>query len=268
MKILAVGDPHGDIKKIKKIPTKGIDLILITGDLGKADFARQFNFENIKRKKEGLPELKYTKLETKKVYQEIYNSTLNVLKYFSNSVPTYSILGNVGNDMIKDAEVKKDEKKFKVKLPYLSKGIGKLKDFYHVKNVVRNINCIRVGFLEYFVDTNWVYDFKPSNYSKRLNEARKESSKVKKILNNFKNLDILVCHQPPYGYLDKVSAKYNLPRSWIGKHAGSKVILDYIKQYQPKYVFCGHIHEGEGRVKIGKTEVYNLGVAGHKIISL
>ena len=81
-------------------------------------------------------------------------------------------------------------------------------------------------------------------------------------------MDILICHQPPYGFLDKVSGKYGAPKKWVGKHAGSKVILNYIKKYQPKYVFCGHIHEGEGKVKIGKTEVYNLGVAGHKIIEL
>jgi len=55
MKILAIGDPHGDIKKIRKIPVNGIDLILITGDLGKSDFVRQKVFENIKRQKEGLP---------------------------------------------------------------------------------------------------------------------------------------------------------------------------------------------------------------------
>ena len=41
-----------------------------------------------------------------------------------------------------------------------------------------------------------------------------------------------------------------------------------IKKHQPKYVFCGHIHEAEGKAKIGKTEIYNLGVAGHKIINL
>jgi Icc-related predicted phosphoesterase len=268
MKILAIGDPHGDIKKIKKIPLKKIDLILMTGDLGKADFARKFHFENIKRKKEGLPELKYTKLETKKVYQEIYNSTLGILKYLSKSTTTYSILGNVGNNMVKDAEVKKDEKKWGIKLPYLGRGIHKLDNFYIVKNVVRNINGLRVGFLEYFVDTNWVQDFKPSDYIKKLNNARKESSKAKRILNNFKNLDILVCHQPPYGYLDKVSSEWGAPKDYWGKHAGSKVILDYIRKHQPKYVFCGHIHEGEGKVKIGKTEVYNLGVAGHKTINL
>ena len=189
------------------------------------------------------------------------------LDIFSKSVPTYSILGNVGNNMAKDAEVKKDEKKFGIKLPYLGRGIHKLDNTYIVKNVVRNINGLRIGFLEYFVDTNWVETFKPSDYHKRLSKSRKESSKAKKILNNFKNLDILICHQPPYGYLDKVNNP-SAPKGWNGKHAGSKVILDYIKRCQPKYVFCGHIHEGEGKAKIGKTKVYNLGVAGHKIIDL
>jgi len=86
-------------------------------------------------------------------------------------------------------------------------------------------------------------------------------------LKNFGDLDILICHQPPYGYLDQTNHP-SAPKEWRGKHAGSKVILDYIKKYQPKYVFCGHIHENPGMKKIGKTEVYNLGVAGHKIISL
>jgi Icc-related predicted phosphoesterase len=197
MKILAIGDPHEDMKKIKNISTKGIDLVLITGDLGKADFARKFAFENFRRKKQGLPELKQTKLETKKTYQEIHNSTMDILKYFSKNTPIYSILGNVGNNMIKDSLVRKDEKEFKVKLPYLRKSIYQLNNIHLAKNIVRNINGLRIGFLEYFIDTNWVQDFKPAEYNKRLNKARKETVKVKRILNNFKNLDILVCHQPP-----------------------------------------------------------------------
>jgi len=78
-------------------------------------------------------------------------------------------------------------------------------------------------------------------------------------------VDILVCHQPPYGILDKVTNKA-APKHWLGLHAGSKVIFDYIKKQEPRYVFCGHIHEGEGRARIGKSEVYNLGVGGWKIV--
>lgn len=51
MKILAIGDPHGDLAKIKQIPTKGIDLILLTGDLGSANLMRKMFFEKIERQK-------------------------------------------------------------------------------------------------------------------------------------------------------------------------------------------------------------------------
>ncbi len=267
MRILAMGDPHGDMEKIKKIPIKGVDLILINGDLGKADFARKRFFENVKRKKEGLPELKYDGKTNKAVYYEISDSTLNILKYLSKFSPVYSILGNVSNNMVKDFKVKKDEKKYGIKLPYLGREMKKIKNFHLVINRLRNLEGLRIGFLEYFIDVCWVKEFKPGDYDKKLKSAKKETIKAKRILNNFKNLDILICHQPPYGYLDRVSNS-SAPKGWKGKHAGSKVILDYIKKYPPKYVFCGHIHEGEGKAKIGKTEVYNLGVAGHKIINL
>jgi len=265
VKILVIGDPHGS-KKIKKIPVKEIDLILITGDVGKADLARGRFFENVKRKKEGLPELEYDGKLNKAVYNEIYNSSLRVWKFFSKFAPTYSILGNVGTNMIKDSEVKKDEKEFKMKLPYLSKGINKINNFYLVKNVVRNVNGLRIGFLEYFEDVCWYKEYNNKDKDK-IKKSKKETIKAKRVLKNFKNLDVLICHQPPYGYLDKTNHP-SAPKEWKSKHAGSKVILNYIKKYKPKYVFCGHIHEGEGKTKIGKTEIYNLGVAGHKIINL
>lgn len=268
MKILAVGDPHGS-EKIKKIQIKNVDLILITGDFGKADLARKRFFENIKRKKEGLPELEYNKKFQKSVYKEIYDSSVYVLKYFTKFAPTYSILGNVGTGMIYKKYIKIDEKKYGVKIPNLRKGMNKIKRLYFVRNTLRNIKGLKIGFLEWFTDTNWVQDFKPSDYKKEMKIAKRETEHAKKILKNFgKKLDILICHQPPYGFLDKVSGKYGAPKHFIGKHAGSKTILDYIRKYQPKYVFCGHIHEGEGKARIGKTEVYNLGVCGHKIITL
>ena len=120
--------------------------------------------------------------------------------------------------------------------------------------------------MEYFVDDIWVRTFKPKkDYDKRLTRAVRDTKRAKCILNWFGGIDILVCHQPPYGVLDKVTAKF-APKSWQGLHAGIKVILDYINKKQPIYVFCGHIHEGEGKARIGKTEVYNLGVGGHKIV--
>lgn len=267
MKILAVGDPHGDLNKVRKIPEKEIDLVLCTGDVGKADLARKFFFENVKRKQEGLEELEYDGEFNKKVWMQVYDSSLEVWKYLSEIAPTYSILGNVGMTMIYDSNVKREEKRYGMRLPSLRQAMNKIKDFYFVRNVVRNIGGLRIGFLEYFEDVCWFKEFNHKD-KKRIAKAKKETAKAKKILKNFGNVDILVCHQPPFGYLDKVSGKWGAPKDYVGKHAGSKIILDYIKKYQPNYVFCGHIHEGEGKTKIGKSKVYNLGVAGHKVIEI
>lgn len=50
MKILVIGDPHGNLEKIKKISIKGVNLILLTGDLGKADWQER-GFLRIQRER-------------------------------------------------------------------------------------------------------------------------------------------------------------------------------------------------------------------------
>lgn len=266
MKILAVGDPHGNMKRLGKVPKKGVDMVLVTGDLGKVDLARKRFFDNVKRKEKGLPELDYDSKFMKKVHMEVYNSTINVLEFLSKIAKVYTLQGDVR--ISTKSRVKAMYKEYGLKLPSTMERIKKMKKVKLVKNMVRRVNGLRIGFLEVYDDVQWVKDFKPSNYRERMSDAKKETAKVKRILQRFGKLDILVSHQPPYGYLDKVSGKYGAPKKWQGKHAGGKAILDYIKKYQPKYVFCGHIHEGEGKAVIGKTKVFNLGFAGHILIEL
>jgi Icc-related predicted phosphoesterase len=265
MKLLAIGDAHGNLEKIKEISLKDVDLILLTGDLGKADLARKKFFENIERKKQGLPELEETLKDAKAMHYEIHNSTIALLKYLSKHARVYAIEGNVGIPI--KSEVKKLNKNFGINLPCTMDKISLMNKVNIVKNRLRVFDGLRVGFLDYFMDVSWMKDFKPSDYKKRMKNAKKDTEKARKVLKRFGKLDILVCHQPPYGILDRVSF-LGAPKHWQGKHAGSKAILEYIKKYQPKYVFCGHIHESKGMKKIGRTEVYNLGVAGWKAVEL
>lgn len=265
VKICAIGDPHGDLKKIKKA-SKDVDFYLVTGDLGKCDLARKMYFENIKREKKGLSKVESGLKINKKIHDEVHFSTLGVLKILAKRAPAYSIQGNVEITTIKQAKKRTQKEGFRNLAT--RKIIDESKNMYLVKNVIRNIDGIRIGFLEYFIDTSWVREFKPSDYKKVMSGAKRESDKAREILERFAKVDILVCHQPPYGYLDKVSSKYGAPKNWWGKHAGSKIILDYIKKFQPRYVFCGHIHEGEGHVRIGKSEVFNLGVGGFEVLEL
>ncbi len=262
MKILVIGDPHG-YSKYKESVLKKADLILMTGDIGKADLARKRYFENTKRRLKGLKELKEDSKFMKKVHMEIHNSTIEILRKLGKFASVYTIQGNVGIPTKK--QVKEDKEKWGIKIPYTRDIVNKMKNVSLIKNRLRLINRLRIGFLEYFEDVCWYKEFNEKDKD-RIKKAKKETAKAKKVLRNFKNLDILICHQPPYGVLDKVSKKYNPPKSWIGKHAGSKVILDYIKKKQPKYVFCGHIHEGKGKAKIGKTEIYNVGYNGDYVL--
>jgi len=88
---------------------------------------------------------------------------------------------------------------------------------------------------------------------------RKKIERLNKLLKENKNA-VLLSHAPPYGYLDKTH---------LGKHVGSKFLLRAIKKNSPKLVLCGHIHEAEGKSKIGKTKIYNLGCCGsYKIMDI
>jgi len=98
-----------------------------------------------------------------------------------------------------------------------------------------------------------------------MEDAKKETDKAKKILTKFNKLNILLCHQPPYGILDKMLNRAD-PKDWYGKHVGSEAILKYIKRKQPKYVFCGHMYESKGKKNIKKTQIYNVGAVGDYIL--
>lgn len=62
---------------------------------------------------------------------------------------------------------------------------------------------------------------------------------------------VLVSHEPPYGSrLDKVMKV---------RHAGSKVLREWIETRQPLVCLCGHIHESSGIDRLGKTLCANPG---------
>jgi Icc-related predicted phosphoesterase len=67
---------------------------------------------------------------------------------------------------------------------------------------------------------------------------------------------IAVCHVPPHGtMLDRIT---NL------RHAGSKSMRQFLQREQPRYFFCGHIHEAAGaQEKLGETSAMNVGKRGY-----
>ena len=265
MKILAVGDPHGD-KNIFNIPIeKDIDAIFITGDLGKSDLIRKYHFEyvikrGLKTWKDAIP-----KEELEKVYLEIINSSYKVLKYFCSKKPTFYVLGNLRE--IRTENIKRDSDKFGLSLPIFEEKVKALKNLNNIGLSTTEFNDLKIGGIPYFESLEWIKEFSPKN-EKLIELAKKEEPPIGKFIDALPKLDILLTHIPPYSILDEVKSEH-VPKEWIGKHAGNKKILDYIKKYKPRLVLCGHIHESKGKQKIGRTEVYNLGSSGdYEIIEI
>lgn len=67
---------------------------------------------------------------------------------------------------------------------------------------------------------------------------------------------ILVCHCPPQGT--------QLDRAGEQQHFGSRAVREFIDGQQPRYFFCGHIHEAEGvEERLGATIGVNVGKRGY-----
>lgn len=265
MKFLIVGDPHGD-KKIFDIKINDeIDAIIITGDLGKSDLQRKYHFEySIKKGIENWKDL-ISKDELKKIYTETINSSIEILKYFASKKPTFFVLGNLREKRTKS--IKDAEKKYNISLPKFEQEIKKIKNIKNISFKKINFRGVEIVGIPYFNSIDWIEEFSPEN--KKLTEyAKKEEPEAINFLKKLPKVDILVSHIPPHGILDRIDSPF-VPKDWIGKHAGSKLILNYVEKKQPRFVICGHIHESKGEEKLGQTRIINAGSSGdYQIIEI
>lgn len=234
MKILVIGDPHGKLPKNLEgvVKKERPEVIVVTGEIPPVPINWYYprgvkkNFDYADKK-----------------YAEIVNELC------SFDLPVIVLKGN--------AYVSEKKK------PFVRKLFSRHSNLHYKRTGKVDILGQRFILFDQIWE-KWAYPWMKSFSHADSSRSQARMNHLYRLMGEAKD-PILVSHCPPYGKLDVV-LDGKADKSSKGKHVGSKVVLDVIKKHQPRYVFCGHIHEGKGQGKIGKTQVYNVGFNGDYII--
>jgi Icc-related predicted phosphoesterase len=258
MRILAIGDLHGKVPKglNKKFIWKSeIDLILSPGDFYGNTTGKYIikNLFKLKRNKYGLVGTEslvevFGKEKVIKLVRKEASQGKNVLKKLNSlGVPVVLVYGNGDQTNLS---------------PYKENiVISKIEDIVKKLENLKLIDYNLISFGDYDVfGFGCKYSRNPSKVKdkflkkhliKVINEERKQLQKIKKLRKT-----ILLVHEPPFKILDKIRDPQSVR---YGQHIGDEILAQFLKEKQPLLCVCGHVHENQGKEKVGKTIVVNPG---------
>ena len=281
MKILVIGDLHG---RKPRIHFKDFDCIIQVGDVCDdskispyiKEWFKLLKKEEISMTDEDFIISKIGKKNFKRYERESLKKGKEILKYLDSfGKPIFMVAGNwdqsYGPSKIKNLD-KSDYNYMKAFYDWylgdkinskLIKGLKNIKDCMH-----RNHESFGVNFLGYGLSSGGE-NLRRGN-SIKLNVSKNEFEKLRKSLGkifnklsvaykkrNKKFPTIFISHDIPYNTkLDVVKDKKSYAYK---KHLGSYTARRFCEKYQPLLCIGGHVHEGKGKDKIGKTTVINAG---------
>jgi Icc-related predicted phosphoesterase len=265
MKILAIGDFHGKFPvKLKKEIEKNldeIDLILALGDYTGLDEWRPFFHKQLTEAKKGKEVMNVRDVMSKKEYNALvkkdFKAGLDVLKELNKfGKKVYVIFGN--GDWY-NAYHNRGHKTFEPKI----KPLKNLYEMSHKNRKFNGINFIGVGgYMDpdiYFNKKEWAEAQNKKSLKLRIKRRSKSKNKFFNQLTKSKGKRIFVLHYTPVGAFDIVKSVKANPMN--GKSVGVGFFTSAIKKYKPKLALCGHMHEYQGKKRLGNTIVVNPGAA-------
>ena len=257
MKILAMGDFDGKLPKkyIDLVKKEKIDLVVCDGDYPPFSLRKEF-FDYIFP---SIFDIELWDVVGKKEYKEKTRADHiageSVMKKLDKlSVPVLTVLGNHDYSIPDDvADFGKPEDAWKWdwnEKDFLVKALKKYKN-------IRRIDYKFAVFGDFVFIGARGHSFPGQVKSKAF---RKHKKILDKLFKRFKGKKIIfVSHNSPYDTkLDKITSKeaHEIVKD---KHYGSKLVRRVIDQHQPILSISGHVDEGWGKQKLGKTLAVNCG---------
>ena len=265
VKILAIGDFHGKFPENLRKEAEKADLILALGDYAGLDFWRDYILYRLNifakgKKPEKSAEDFYGKKRFKQLVKMDDDAGKQVLSELDSlKKKIFFLLGN-GDDSFYDYPFDKFFKGNIKNIKFLKK-LKNLENMTYGKRKFKGIDFIGFGgYIDPVVNFENLDKLEDGNEIRRRLNLRnfKAEKKLRQILKNTGKNRIFVLHYPPFGVFDKIKDKNNPAH---GKSAGVKFFTKLIKQYKPRLVLCGHMHEYQGKKKLGKSLVVNQGEA-------
>lgn len=261
MKILCIGDFHGKAFDLRSVVIKNkIDVILCTGDLPDTEQERKYTFKYWNVLQLGIS---LEQILGRKKYSKMVKKTLESQKKVLQKLNSYNtkVILVWGNSDISKHWYNK-EKRFKKY--FIEALVKKYKNILLVQSGTVNIKDVSIL-------AHSGYRFPSQKNKKKISDDDKkwdlqlkklfskiQKRKLEKNTNNQKKkTTIFLAHEPPYNTkLDYVRYKKS---PLYKKNIGDEYYLKWIKVKKPDFMVCGHMHENQGAVKVGKTKVVCCG---------
>lgn len=116
---------------------------------------------------------------------------------------------------------------------------GKQHGIYYLENSGVTLEGIRfygMPWTPWFYGDFWAFNAKPEE--------------MKEYVDAIPECDVLITHGPPKNILDRTNNG--------GGHVGCPELKRRIEELQPTLAVFGHIHEGNGYMKLGSTDCFNV----------
>jgi Icc-related predicted phosphoesterase len=280
MKILVIGDLHG---RKPNIHSKDFDCIVQVGDFCDDSKFRPYIkkwFKLVKKDRSSAPSdeefivQRVGKKGLKALYKQSLQGGRRILEYLDGfGKPVFIVPGNwdqsYGKTKIKDPD--KDDYSYMKYFydswmgdrvnPKLTRGLKNIRDCQFKSHEFNNINFFGYGLSS---------AYEHYKRKRKLNISKAEHQKLKRAYFNLIRKLFLSYHKRNKKY-PTIFISHNIPRDTKldlvnnktsyahGKHLGSSIARKFCERYKPLICIGGHVHEGDGRDKIGRTILINPG---------